>query len=304
MTRGARLLIQALAVLALAGAARADTLTLDNGRRLRGRIVRRSGGQVVIQLENGGRITVAANRVVMVEPDAKARPRLPRLPVGAEEKPKPKPGVEKPGKPPEKSGRETKPAAPEAEKPDPELTARIAALIGGMGASEGRDAQEQRTAARAALAAIGEPALPALCRALEDSSWQRRLSAAIALGQIGSKEAVKPLLVAVYTGTPAAGKKAAWWEKQYLNECARSFGRIAGSSYGYDADKVTAGKAAEKMLEWWGKNHEDYPLQIGDKPPKPKKEGEKEEEKPDPVEEIKKLPARRYPKPPSRVHDR
>ena len=80
-------------------------------------------------------------------------------------------------------------------------------------------------------------------------------------------------------------------------------GRIAGSSYGYDADKVTAGKAAEKMLEWWGKNHEKHPLQIGDKPPKPKKEGE-EEEKPDPVEEIKKLPARRYPKPPSMVHDR
>ncbi len=302
-----RLLMPMLAVLALAGAARADTITLDNGRKLKGKIVRRSGGEVVIQLDNGGRITIAASRVMMVEPDAKKRPKLPRLPVGTREKPKSKPRPVKPpekGKDPKASGTKTKPAAPEAKKPDPKLTARIAALIGEMGASGGRDAQKRRAAARAGLIAIGDPALPALCRVLEDSSWQRRLSAAIALGAIGSNKTVKPLLVAVYTGTPKDGKKAAWWEKQYLNECARSFGRIAGSTYGYDADKVVAGKSAEKMLDWWGKHHEDYPLQIGEEPPKPKKEGEEEEKKPDPVAEIKKLPARRYPKPPSKVHDR
>lgn len=295
-----RLLLTMLAVLALAGAARADTITLDNGRKLEGRIVRRSGGKVVIQLDNGGRITIAANRVVMVESDKKKGPKLPRLPVGTKEKPKSKPTAVKP---PDKS-KETKPAKPEARKPNPKLTARIAALIEEMAASGGRDAQKRRTAARAALLAIGDPALPALCRALEDSNWQRRLSAAIALGGLGSNKTIKPLLVAVYTGTPKGGKKAAWWAKQYLNECARSFGMIAGSSYGYDADKVVAAKSAEKMLEWWGKHHEDYPLQTGDEPPKPKKEGAEEEKKPDPVEEIKKLPARRYPKPPSKVHDR
>ncbi|MHC4915940.1 MAG: HEAT repeat domain-containing protein [Planctomycetota bacterium] len=288
----------------------ADVITLDNGKSIRGEIVKREGGRVVILMKNGGRLTIPEKRVVLVRPEVPEPPKslverfLPKLPV----KPPDKPAEDTSEETPEKTGDDGKPSAettpekppkeggeekpkPAVEKPGPKLAARIAALVAEMG-EEGHAGRATRTAAREALATIGEPALPALVEALEDASGWRRLSAAMVLGKIRSRKTVKALLLAVYLGTQPKGGNVAWWEKDYLDACADAFAAVAGSSYGYDAKSSTAGVAAEKMLLWWGENYEDYQPQVGDDP-KAEKDPE-DGEKPDPVKEIKKLPRRRY----------
>jgi hypothetical protein len=292
-----------LGLAAVAAGARGDTITLDTGKSLSGRIVERKGGLVVIELDGGGRITLPARRVVAVIPDAEEPPLFPLLKPRTPPQPAKDTGAEgaegtgsasAPGGEPPKA--ESAPAGPAVPPPDRETAARITALVEAMGTSGGDDAREARREARAALVVIGEPALPAVCAALEDANGHRRLGAAMVLGEIGSKKTARALLLALYLGTPEKGKQVPWWDQGFLNACARSFGAVGGSTFGYDSDDSTAGGAAARMLEWWGENWEEYPAQVGEEPRKPPAEGE-EEKKPDPVKEIQEMPRRSFPAP-------
>ena len=73
-----------------------------------------------------------------------------------------------------------------------------------------------REEASAALAAIGEAALPSLLAALTDSEWLVRLHAVEALGKTGSTEAVMPLLSALFNDQDRAVRE----------DVVRALGRI------------------------------------------------------------------------------
>jgi hypothetical protein len=264
---------------------RADEILLTNGKTLRGRIVRKDAQGVRIELDNGGKITIPASRVKKVTASA----RTPRSGSKAQ-------GSSTAAKPAAK-----KPASkPVGKKLAPALAARIKRLIVAMGSRAGEEARETRKQARESLTAIGADASDALCTALTDAQELRRWGAATVLGRIRSRKAVRALLAAMYLGTPPKGKKAPWWEERYLRACGRSFKTITGTRFDYDPDNVLAGAVAKRMLEWWGRNYKDYPLQWGEKLVKKKKvkgEAEEKTERPDPVKDISKMARRRYPKP-------
>jgi hypothetical protein len=284
------------ALLGLTGSlALGDEITLNNGKTIHGKIVRRQGGQVVIQLDNGGRITIAESKVVLVKPDDDGGAKPPTKVQEPPQQPRPQPSGE------EKPPAETAPEKPET-KPDPKLQARIDALVEALAAKDEDGGREPAIAARAELVRIGEPALGALCKALEDASWQRRFYAAKALGEIGSKKSTRALLAALFTGTPPKGQKAVWWDRSFLRTCADSFSKVTGASFNYDADNALVGEEIEKMLTWWTDNAKDYPEQIGAPPVKaPAEAGAKP---PDPSEEIRKLPPRKFPAPSSEGSER
>jgi hypothetical protein len=274
----------------------ADTITLVNGKTMKGRVVRRDGESVVILVPGGGRITMPSRRVVRIAPEGTTRS-------GAE------------GKTPRKTeaaGTAKKTGSSPAAKPvaevkpvDPRVLARVTELISDLGVREGADARKVREEARAALVEIGKDAVPALCKALEDASELRRLGAAVVLGKIRSNRSARALLAAVYAGTPAKGRKPAWWEQRYLQACARSFMSVTGTSYDYDPDNVLAGEVAARMLAWWVSNYKRYPVQVGEKlVEKTDDEGAKTMVRPDPAKDIAALPARRYPGPSSKVRGR
>ena len=287
-------MILATALLPAAGSgwALADTITFVNGKSVQGRIVRKEDDRVVIVMDNGGRIEIPAGRVSGVSrgkpaaektgPRGEAATRPDRVPPGRPDKAKPEATV--------------KPLP----KVDRKVLARVERLIREMGTTEGEDALETRSEARAALVAIGEPAAGPLCEALENRAERTRLAAAVVLGRIRSKRSVRALLAAVYTGTPAKGK-APWWEERYLRACGRSFKAVTGTSFDYDPDNTLAGGVAARMLEWWGKHSEKYPLQYGEKLVEKTVDDQKVKARPDALEDIKGLSRRRYPKPVSKV---
>ena len=290
-------------------AARADTINLTNGRSLKGRIVGQTKVRTEVLLDNGVRLTIPADQIESIEPEApkaaielEQPPEKPAAPEKADKPPdsekKAEPAVEpaKPEKPAE-PGKSEPPAVPpedpEAKKQAAETAARVARLVELLGA-EGADNAETRESARAQLVAIGEPGLGALCAALEDKNAQRRMGAATALGEAGAKGAVGPLLAAVYASTPQTGNLEPW-AIQFLNVCAVSLEKITGQNFGYNGMYAAVARGSvERMLEWWGKSWKEYPPQVGAPRPDPARP---DAAPPDPVEAIRKLPFRSFPQP-------
>ncbi len=269
--------------------ARADTITFVNGKSVQGRIVRKEGERVVILMDNRGRLEIPAARVAKVTAG----------------KPEPKGTVKTTGSQKPAAEKGTRNTARTKIEPLPKVSAKVLAevksLIVDLGATEGRDAKETRAEARDALVDIGEPATGPLCSALEDAKETRRLSAAVALGKIGSKRSVRALLAAIYAGTPPKGKKAPWWEKRYLRACGRSFKAVTATSFDYDPDNTLAGEVAGKMLKWWANNYEKYPLQYGEELVEKTVKEEKVKVRPQALDDIKDLAKRRYSRPASKV---
>jgi len=311
------LAVLAAAWLACSATVRADTINLTNGRSLKGRIVGQTKVRTVVLLDNGVRLTIPADQIESVEPEApKVAPEPeppPEKPAAPEKAPEPakagEPGPDakppdsekkaEPAKPekPAEPGKSEPPAAPpedpEAKKQAAETAARVARLVELLGA-EGADNAETRESARAQLVAIGEPGLGALCAALEDKNAQRRLLAATALGEAGAKGAVGPLLAAVYASTPQTGNLEPW-AIQFLNVCAVSLEKITGQNFGYNGMYAAVARGSvERMLEWWGKSWKEYPPQVGAPRPDPARP---DAAPPDPVEAIRKLPFRSFPQP-------
>jgi hypothetical protein len=290
------LAVLAAAWLACSATVRADTINLTNGRSLKGRIVGQTKVRTVVLLDNGVRLTIPADQIESIEPEApKAALELeqpPEKPAAPEKAPEPaKP--EKPAEPGKSEPPAAPPEDPEAKKQAAETAARVARLVELLGA-EGADNAETRESARAQLVAIGEPGLGALCAALEDKNAQRRLLAATALGEAGAKGAVGPLLAAVYASTPQTGNLEPW-AIQFLNVCAVSLEKITGQNFGYNGMYAAVARGSvERMLEWWGKSWKEYPPQVGAPRPDPARP---DAAPPDPVEAIRKLPFRSFPQP-------
>ena len=278
--------LAAFALVLVTSAARADIINLTNGQSYRGRIASQAGGQTTIVLKNGGRVILPTDQIESVEPEEETPPPAPPPPppeppaepakAGKPEKPA-EPGT---GQAPAEPGAETKPAEPAAapaKEPDEaeirrqaaELAPEIKAHLEKLG-TEGAPNAAVRASARAGLVKIGEPAVEELVGALGDPSPLRQEQAAGVLGEIGSKRAVKPLLVELEANTPKSAKPSAG-TAAVLDAMAAALNKITGQNFPYQAaDPELSGLVIIRMQVWWKENAEKFPPQIGEPPREPK----------------------------------
>jgi hypothetical protein len=244
----------------------ADTVTLRNGGKLHGKVIKESEEEIVLRITDIGTMTLRKRDVVSVQKDQTDATAPPPSQVTEEEKPAPaeeKPAEKASGKeePANKEQPTTKQADEKEAEPDPELKAQIDELIQQLALRR----TGYRSNAKAKLAEIGKPAVSALIKILkEGTDWQRE-GAAELLGTIGDKRATEPLINALPDTNEFVRKNAIDSLSTLTNQTL---------DFVYDAPEADRQEAVKKWQEWLAKKKEEEAKK------KEEEEKKKREEKP------------------------
>jgi hypothetical protein len=260
-----RLILAAILVAVICAAACGDTIVLKNGGRLYGKIIKEDDKEITIELPNKGEIIVPRKQVMSIQRDERTGPKIPPpsespLMPAQPEKKKPQEGTEK-----KEEAAKPAPKEEKEEELDPELKQRIDTLVHQLG----RNKSGFRSNARAELAKIGKPAVPALIKALESGNTWRGGGAAQVLGNIGDERATEPL-IAQLRDTDRHVRK-------HMIEALR---KIAKQNFGYDpeADASARDTAVKKWEEWWQKKKEEEKKRKEEEAKKKAEEAKKAQE--------------------------
>lgn len=256
----------------------ADIVFLRNGRPIQDAwIVHERGDWVtIVIIKDGvekGRLTIQRRQIRYVEqvgarPDfLKARRKQSRPKVKFESL-----NPETAKIPAPKSKGEPKPEKTQAAEPvDKTRVGTFAAdektrkKLDGLFAEFNSDDENTRTRARGELVAIGKPAIPGLIQRLTDKSLRVRTQAARGLRDMKDDGATKPLIEALYAGTPEKGMKVPIFNRHYMRSVSQALQSITGKNFNYMVNsKNRAAPAVDKWVKWWDEVKETYPEQFTD----------------------------------------
>lgn len=222
----------------------ADTITLRNGGKLHGKVIKESEEEIVLQVADAATITLRKRDVVSAEKDETVA--TPPPPSRVIEEEKPEPAKEPPKKPAvkEEPAPEEVPKTEKEPEPDPELKAKIDLHIAQLANRKAG----QRNYAKAELAKIGKPAVSALIQTLKQGTpWQRQAAAEL-LGAIGDERAIEPLIDALQD------------EDEFVRQNAiNSLSTLTNQTFGFvhDAPESERQEAVKKWQDWLAQKKEE-----------------------------------------------
>ena len=146
-----------------------------------------------------------------------------------------------------------------SEDVDPMLKKAALEAIGELKSGE----SERIAAAKRRLTALGLGIAPVLVENVRHTSVDVRRSCADVLGRLGAKNAVKPLIEALYAATPETGR-AEVWNRSYMRSVDGALEKITGRGSGYNPRSSQQQKDVQKWVDWWGEKWADFPRQVGE----------------------------------------
>ncbi|MBN1808663.1 MAG: HEAT repeat domain-containing protein [Planctomycetes bacterium] len=120
-----------------------------------------------------------------------------------------------------------------------------------------------RAQGAAALAGMGNAAVPYLVEALGDKNNAYRYQVSKVLYEIRPRQAIKPMLEAMYAASPEQGP-APHFLQQYLVNLRNTLRATTGQQFNYQPDLASQAAAMKKWVEWYEKNWEKLPEQMTD----------------------------------------
>ncbi len=250
-----RTLLFAVAALLLSAAAGADTIYLSNGRTITECKVISEAGDVVVVRVKTGLLKIPRNRIDYIEKSDKPVKFKDWGEVTREKAPASSGGASSTGT----SGAAKADDPDDPDHVDPELKKSALAAIRRFSSAD----QADRAEARDELVSMGLRITPVLVGKLQDRELKVRRNVASVLGKLAPKNAIKPLLEAMYAATPAEGK-APYWDRSYLKEVYNALRATSNKSFTYRYKRSSASTDIEAWVEWWNESWPKLPRQVGE----------------------------------------
>ena len=244
-------------VFLLAAAAAADDVILVSGGELNHCTVVYEGPDEIVVKRGGTEMVFRRSQVLRI-----IRGQVEKAPL--RETPSPPPAPAAPAE--EEAAAPAAPAPPTEEKavpPPPPRPRREAGRIKGLVDELASNDKEARQSARFALVALGKKAHPELAEALTDSRYWVRFYAARIFRELGARETTKALLEALYAAVPETGRCPSG-TRPYVRAVRDALRASTGMSFGLSPRYQSQGAALKKWIEWWEKNYEGFPPQVGE----------------------------------------